>query len=702
MIEHHIQENSSPSRLALKAALIAALFVPTSCKSTYHNSIQAPAVQRDALTIEANSECRSRGFFGGAVSPSQWRLRIVNRSGIGAAWRITSDQTWLTVPVATGSTAPRAESAVVACIDPDAARLLGIGEHKAHAKLFAVNDMTTALSTVEIVLEVTEASVHGMRRSSNETTVGADSDANPGSAVVGVSNVETTDSGYWTDLQPSPDSRLIYVSSSTGNDANSGLSPQQPKATIAAGKALMRNGFPDWLMLQRGDTWAGSFGQWLVSGRSASEPAVVSTYGSAELRPQIATGTQDGLFTIQNSASPAVLRHVRIVGLRFTCNGHTGTEGTPRGINWHVPFEDVLVEDCSFQYFHTNIVIEPLGESGRDFRLRRSIVADAFTTQNTHSQGLYVSNTEGVLLEENVFDHNGWREDVAGAVPTIFRHNVYLQTDVTTVRAIGNIFASGASHGLQARDGGLVEDNLFVNNAIALLLGSDWQTKEPIRFIARRNVITAGRDLDQANLRGFGIDVPSASSGLIARNLIVNQRNVGFPVAMNLYDGTTAAGLHDVVVEGNIIHDWHGAVIIQGQAPRLTGLVFRQNVIGDTITDNLLVENTFAPNGSIVSSENNMFFSANAPTNGWCRIGTGNVSYDMWKAAMGDTTSRAELPTYFDSDRTVEAYDDRLGGAGTFESFIAAARRQSKASWHPEYTAPVVNNWMRAGFRWQE
>ncbi|MDZ4773583.1 MAG: hypothetical protein SGI72_10660 [Planctomycetota bacterium] len=702
MTDHHIQQTSSLSRFAFALAFGAALFLPTACKATFHNSIQAPSVQRDALTLESNSESRSRGFFGGAVSPSQWKLRVVNRSGVGTGWRITSDRPWLTVPVAIGSTAARAESAFDACIDPDAARLLGIGEHKAHVKLFAASDTTTVLSTVEIVLEVTPASVSGTHASSNATNVGTQQNAAETGTVAHVSNVETADLGHWTDLQPSPDSRLIYVSSATGNDANSGLTPQQAKATIAAGKALMRNGFPDWLMLQRGNTWAGSFGQWIVSGRSPSEPAVVSTYGSEELRPHLATGTQDGLFTIQNSASPALLRHVRIVGLRFTCNGYTGTEGTPRGINWHVPFEDVLVEDCSFQYFHTNIVIEPLGESGRDFRLRRSIVADAFTTQNSHSQGLYVSNTEGVLLEENVFDHNGWREDVAGAVPTIFRHNVYLQTDVTMVRALGNIFASGASHGLQARDGGLVEDNLFVNNAIALLLGSDWQTKEPIRFIARRNVITAGRDLDQANPRGFGIDVPSAASGLIARNLIVNQRNVGFPVAMNLYDGTTAAGLHDVVVEGNIIHDWSGAVIIQGAAPRLTGLVFRLNVISDTVTDNLLVENTLAPNGSVVLSGDNMMWSSNAPANSWCRIGTGNVSFDMWKTSMGDTNSRAEMPQYFEADRTVETYDDRIGGAGTLASFMASARRQSKASWQPEYTAPVVNNWMRAGFRWQE
>lgn len=691
MIDQAIKTTSSPARFALGLSLCAALFF-AACQSTLHNSVDGLKEPQGVLTLEANSECRSTGLFGGAVSPTQWNLRVVNRTGALAMWRVTSDQSWLLIPTAVGSTTARSEDALVVSIDADAARTLGPGEHRAHARLFTAIDSVMPVSSVEVVLQVDDRTVNDARQPSTGTCA----------PEVGVLNVEAPDTGHWTLLEPSPETRMIYVSSSMGSDANSGLSRTQPKASIAAGKALMRDGHPDWLLLHRGDTWAGSFGQWTVSGRSETEPAVVTTYGTAELRPHIATGTQDGLITIQNSASPPVLRHIRIVGLRFTCNAYTGAQGTPYGINWHVPFDDVLVEDCSFQYFHTNLVIEPLGENGRNFRLRRSIVADAFTTQNTHAQGLYMSNTEGVLLEENLFDHNGWRADVPGATPTIFRHNVYLQTDVTMVRALGNIFASGASHGLQARAGGLIEDNLFVNNAISLLLGSDWQTKEPIRFIARRNVITGGRDIDKATPRGWGIDVPAAASGLIARNLIVNQRNAGFAIAMNLYDGTSAAGLHGVVVEGNIIHDWHGPILIQGEAPQLSGFVFRQNVIGDTQSDNLLVELTRVPNGSIGACAENLLWTANALPNSWCRIGTGNVSFDTWKTAMGDTSSQAVLPPYFDSKRTVEAYDERLGGDRSLESFMAVARRQSRTAWRPQYTAAVVNNWMRAGFRWQE
>ncbi|HUR59916.1 MAG TPA: hypothetical protein VM029_19500, partial [Opitutaceae bacterium] len=78
------------------------------------------------------------------------------------------------------------------------------------------------------------------------------------------------DTNGWTQVTPSADSRVIYVSSSSGNDANDGLTEATAKATINGtngGNSLMRSGFPDHLLLKRGDTFTtGSLGQW-KSGR---------------------------------------------------------------------------------------------------------------------------------------------------------------------------------------------------------------------------------------------------------------------------------------------------------------------------------------------------------------------------------------------------------------------------------------------------
>ncbi|MCR6630368.1 MAG: hypothetical protein NVV74_10145 [Magnetospirillum sp.] len=91
----------------------------------------------------------------------------------------------------------------------------------------------------------------------------------------------------WTQITPSSDSRIVYVSNA-GNDANNGLSASTPKATIAAANSLIRDGYPDHLLLRRGDTFSvgggTALGRW-KNGRSATEPMLLSYYGSSGARP---------------------------------------------------------------------------------------------------------------------------------------------------------------------------------------------------------------------------------------------------------------------------------------------------------------------------------------------------------------------------------------------------------------------------------
>src|SRR5262249_37644605 len=101
----------------------------------------------------------------------------------------------------------------------------------------------------------------------------------------------------WTEFSPSVDTRIVYVSSSTGDDANNGLSHTKPKRTIAAGKALLRDGFPDWLLLKRGDAWGESLDtdqEFGLEGRSLTERMLVSAYGAGE-RPLLRTGIGNGV-----------------------------------------------------------------------------------------------------------------------------------------------------------------------------------------------------------------------------------------------------------------------------------------------------------------------------------------------------------------------------------------------------------------------
>src|SRR5262245_53581416 len=124
----------------------------------------------------------------------------------------------------------------------------------------------------------------------------------------------------WTELAPSADSRLVYVSNTTGSDANDGLSPATPKSSIAAGVALLRTGMPDWLHLKSGDVWTGEdLGSWAKSGRNTLEPIVVTSYDTGA-RPRLRTGTSTALFM----GALNVLSHIAFVGLHFEAHTSTG------------------------------------------------------------------------------------------------------------------------------------------------------------------------------------------------------------------------------------------------------------------------------------------------------------------------------------------------------------------------------------------
>ena len=137
-----------------------------------------------------------------------------------------------------------------------------------------------------------------------------------------------------------------------------------------------------------------------------------------------------------------------------------------------------------------------------------AVIHDAFAMHTglpggSHSQGVYTSNVRGILIEENVLDHNGHNPDIAGAEPTIFNHNLYIQTDSDDLVVRGNIIARAASNGLQARPGGIVEDNLFLDNSIAMFIAGDGGS-------ALDNVVLHGSTnelLPDGNPRAWGIDM---------------------------------------------------------------------------------------------------------------------------------------------------------------------------------------------------
>jgi hypothetical protein len=373
------------------------------------------------------------------------------------------------------------------------------------------------------------------------------------------------------DLAPlpkaSPDTITIHVSSSSGSDTKSGLSPTLAVRTLAKGKSLVRDGKPDRLLLRRGDVWDTPLGRWKKRGRSAHEPLIVGAYGEGK-RPLLRTGAKRGLYTNAGGGTPKFLDHVVVTGLHFFAHTRDpnakdhSTDGAI-GLQWLSGSHGVLIDDCVFQSYGTGMTFIDFDDVGlSNVVVQRCVIVDSYSVKG-HSQGLFVKKVNGFTLRESVLDHNGWNEAVKGAQATIYNHNVYVQTDCTGVALIRNTILRGASHGVQLRPGGRVEENLFARNAISLLIGGgDKPVPGGVSAVASGNVIVEGRDITESLPRGWGIDLVNTKQvkleNTIVGNSLVRGRNA---FAVREDENTTHTN--------TIVWNWPGSPSLESKGPRV-------------------------------------------------------------------------------------------------------------------------------------
>jgi hypothetical protein len=456
------------------------------------------------------------------------------------------------------------------------------------------------------------------------------------------------DASGWTVFIPSADTHVIYVSNSTGRDTNTGRSASAPVKTISKGVSLLRSGYPDWLLLKKGDTWTNesietapgdNFGK---GGKSAVQPMLISSYGTGP-RPLIKTANgKPGIFFIGGSAG----NYVAVVGLEFYAYqrdpanpsyvGDANLLNGP-GLFQYNSFNWQLVEDCKFSFYGDDLTYSGLA-AGANLSLRRNEILDAYNPDTTaHSQGIYAENISGLLLEENLFDHNGWNDKVVGAERNIFNRNVYLQWNTTNVTARGNIIARSSSEGIQFRSGAIVENNFFVRNSYGFDVGHNENDPTTTYAQISNNVITESDDINPVTApRGAGINFLNArgpnvraTNNIIAHSASMNPVN---SIATMLdAPGAGSAGTSAVAIIGNIIFDWPKAYSDQG--------------IGNTLSNAVNVKQLY-PN----------------------------------------------------PNRSAASYAGSIGLAASLDAFLTAARGQSKDNWNAQLMANAVNNYIRTGF----
>jgi len=466
----------------------------------------------------------------------------------------------------------------------------------------------------------------------------------------------------FTVFSPSPDTRVIYVSAQ-GNDRNTGLSPDAPLRSPQAGYQKLRDGKPDWLLFKAGETFESNLGNLTKSGRSVNEPQLIGVYGPPEAgRPVLRCPRGSWAFKPFNRTA----NHLAFVGLHVVAinrdPAQPGFDAAKLGRDqWHQSAiqvmgaaQNILVEDCVFDYFKFALVFQSDENAGwmRNVRLRRCVVRNSYGHHDEavagHSSGAYIEYVDGLRLEECLFDHNGWNPDVQGARRTKFNHNVYIQSNCQNIDIRRSIFTRGASHGVQVRPGGVVEDSLFVRNALAFFVGRNVSRVE-------NNVVLHSDDIGPDEPRGYGISTnPGLHNQIIGNILAQKLGRAGHAPAIDIgVDKNSTRWLdgraYRVTLKDNKVYQW----------PRSTG---DRSAIGVQARDVQI---------------------ANLGGNQLDAVSGGPAGVDLgWP----------------DPGRDVESYMDSLGLEASLEAFLERVANRPRGTWDPAFSAPAVNEYVRQGF----
>jgi hypothetical protein len=485
--------------------------------------------------------------------------------------------------------------------------------------------------------------------------------------------------------------RIILVSTSDGSDFYDGMI--QPVHTLQKALSLVRNGHPDRILFKRGDVFRAVdlAANIQVQGRSPFEPLIIGAYGSnrlprpilqshlglgAKVEPRYLVFQSLDLFAdTRDPSSPSFSKK------RMSDNQNIG-------IGMVCPGRFLWIEDCRLRDFAMDFVLQaPLTNYFDTLVIRRCQVLDSWNFGN--SSGIYLENFQNVLIEENLFDHNGWT-DLIGAGKTMFNHNMYLQHghmgEDRHIIVRGNISARAASHGCQLRPGGLLENNLFLKNPLAAFMAFS-------PSIARNNVVLDADSIGPDLPRGQGLEMLNCYQAVVEGNIIAHKpdkRNgqeglALFPEGRGQGKPAPTVGRYD----HNIVYDWAGPAFFVVSTPAAltaSGNFFEQK-------DNpVIFLNELT--GKIVFQNNHYTSQLAKPF----RIGDKFMDLSGWIARTGEKPNTAPIQ-FVDPNRDIASYAKSIGlQDASLEGFLAAARQQQRGHWDPRLTADAVNNYIRAGF----
>ena len=311
-----------------------------------------------------------------------------------------------------------------------------------------------------------------------------------------------------------------------------------------------------WLQFERGYEYDGFRGDTLqitgAEGESALHPIHITSYGTGAdpvLRAELNSGFNVG-------ADNVVISNVEI------------TESASIFHSENIIFDGVSITN------DTNASGNLIGlhvRSSEGFTLRNSEIADVYKTFNvtdgSHASGALIVDTSGILIEGSTFDHNGWSPDYEngnGQDPIMFNHNLYIQSNTRDVTLRDNIIMRGAAFGAHVRGGGFVEDNVFLDNNVAVdLLGGVYQGDGPVGnfTLFTDNVITSAGHKQTDGFNGAvarGVDNRGEDTTLLDNIIahLADPNNAAEQAAKTVQNTALIQQNNGVYYDDTIIHNW--------------------------------------------------------------------------------------------------------------------------------------------------
>jgi hypothetical protein len=513
------------------------------------------------------------------------------------------------------------------------------------------------------------------------------------------------DAAGYTTFTPSPESRVVYVSSSGGNDANNGSSPETPVATLVRGAALVRDGEYDFLLLKRGDVWRNQTLGRFKSGKSFKQPLVLSYYGDDEKRPRVE------VFGYLINHNGAQVRNVAVIGLQIVAyqkvKGDAAFTGSGNGgLRYVGGGSGHLIEDCHF--LHSEMVVQSWSPSGghappyQNIKFRNNIVervyhVDTCNQKSTHRpSGMYTHHVEGLLIENNLFDHNGWNsEQVESACRSMFNHNLYIHGNDVVLR--GNVISRASSIGVKFRsdytDGAQrirFENNFFVGGEIGIeMSGNKPQNARRFSDVEILDNVFSQIGMTTERKLSWGIKLQDTARVNISQNLFLEQPYTGNSYGIDIQGNTN----DQLTVSENIFFNLRG----NGLKVRdgYSKLEVRKNTFYDPGQHSCLIAHG-NPDFSQVRYTQNRYYSSEGKD--WLCHDRKRFPVASWANTSGEQGAQVFAGDFVDANRTIEDYADSLGISGGLQGFIDVARLRSKQNQDPRLSAAAINEYIRAGF----